>query len=159
MGFFLKDLFYNNPMLGYEFIGFVADVSEEDKDHIGHINELEQLVTNHSVDFIFVTLSVYNDLNKSKEMLAVCNKIGVRLRFVPENQYWYKSSMNLESVGSLVVFNPQEIPLDDLKFRIVKRTFDIIFSLLVILLIISWLFPILFLLIKLDSKGPVFFMQ
>lgn len=159
MGFFLKDLFYNNPMLGYEFVGFVADVSEEDKDHIGHINELADLVTNHSVDFIFVTLSAYNDLKKSKEMLAVCNKIGVRLRFVPENQYWYKSSMNLESVGSLMVFNPQEIPLDDLKFRIAKRAFDIIFSLFVIVFIISWLFPILFILIKLDSKGPLFFMQ
>jgi putative colanic acid biosysnthesis UDP-glucose lipid carrier transferase len=149
----------NTPMLGYEFVGFVADVSEEDKDHIGHINELSQLVTENNIDFIFVTLSAYNDLNKSKELLSVCNKIGVRLRFVPENQYWYKSSMNLESVGSLVVFNPQEIPLDYLKARIVKRVFDIIFSSLVIVFIISWLFPILFLLIKLSSKGPVFFLQ
>lgn len=159
MGFFLRQLLENTPMLGYEFVGFVADVSEEDKDHIGHINELSQLVTDNKIDFIFVTLSAYNDLKKSKELLAVCNKIGVRLRFVPENQYWYKSSMNLESVGSLVVFNPQEIPLDDLKARVVKRVFDIVFSSLVIVFIISWLFPILFLLIKLSSKGPVFFLQ
>jgi len=159
MGFFLQQLLENTPMLGYEFVGFVADVSEEDKDHIGHINELSQLVTENNIDFIFVTLSAYNDIKKSKELLSVCNKIGVRLRFVPENQYWFKSSMNLESVGSLVVFNPQEIPLDDLKARVVKRVFDIVFSSLVIAFIISWLFPILFLLIKLSSKGPVFFLQ
>ena len=159
MGFFLRQLLENTPMLGYEFVGFVADVSEEDKDHIGHINELAQLVTDNNIDFIFVTLSVYNDLNKSKELLAVCNKIGVRLRFVPENQYWYRSSMNLESVGSLVVFNPQEIPLDDMKSRFMKRLFDVVFSGFVIVFIISWLFPILFLLIKLSSKGPVFFLQ
>jgi len=41
----------------------------------------------------------------------------------------------------------------------VKRIFDIVVSSLVIVLIFSWLFPILWLLIKLDSKGPVFFVQ
>src|SRR5690606_16089410 len=40
-----------------------------------------------------------------------------------------------------------------------KRTFDIVFSFLVIVLIFSWLFPILAVLIKLSSKGPVFFKQ
>lgn len=159
MGFMLRDLLDSNPMLGYEFVGFVADISEEDKDHVGHINELTKLVSEHGIDFIFVTLSAYNDLQKSKELLAVCNTIGVRLRFVPENQFWYRSSMNMESVGSLVVFNPQEIPLDDIKGRFAKRLFDIVFSSMVIVFVISWLFPILFVLIKLNSKGPVFFYQ
>jgi putative colanic acid biosynthesis UDP-glucose lipid carrier transferase len=40
-----------------------------------------------------------------------------------------------------------------------KRIFDITVSVLVLVFIFSWLFPILFLLIKLDSKGPVFFVQ
>jgi putative colanic acid biosynthesis UDP-glucose lipid carrier transferase len=40
-----------------------------------------------------------------------------------------------------------------------KRIFDIAISVLVLVFIFSWLFPILFLLIKLDSKGPVFFVQ
>lgn len=159
MGFILRDLLQNNPMLGYEFTGFVADVSEEDKDHIGHINELHELVRDYKIDFVFVTLSAYNDLKKSKELLSICNKIGVRLRFVPENQYWFKSNKNFESVGSLVVFNPQEIPLDDLKSRFIKRAFDIVFSFLVIVFIMSWLFPIIFIFIKLSSKGPVFFYQ
>ncbi len=40
-----------------------------------------------------------------------------------------------------------------------KRVFDIVFSLLAILFIFSWLFPIIWILIKLDSRGPAFFMQ
>jgi len=67
--------------------------------------------------------------------------------------------MNMESVGSLVVFNPQEIPLDDINSRFFKRAFDIVFSSVVILFVISWLFPLLCVLIKLTSKGPVFFKQ
>jgi putative colanic acid biosysnthesis UDP-glucose lipid carrier transferase len=43
--------------------------------------------------------------------------------------------------------------------RVTKRSFDIIFSLLVIVFILSWMLPILALLVKLSSKGPVFFIQ
>ena len=44
-------------------------------------------------------------------------------------------------------------------YLVVKRVFDIFFALMVILLILSWLTPLIGLLIKLDSKGPVFFRQ
>ena len=159
MSIFLRHLLNNNPMLGYEFIGYISDKYEDDRDVLGHVDELIELVSLHQIDFLFVTHSAYNDVKKSKELLSICNKIGVRLRFVPENQYWFKNSMNMESVGSIAIFNPQEIPLDDLRSRFFKRIFDIVFSSLVIVFIISWLFPLLCLLIKLSSKGPVFFHQ
>lgn len=40
-----------------------------------------------------------------------------------------------------------------------KRSFDVIFSFLVVVFILSWLLPIIAILIKLNSKGPVFFVQ
>ncbi|HVS91528.1 MAG TPA: exopolysaccharide biosynthesis polyprenyl glycosylphosphotransferase [Mucilaginibacter sp.] len=43
--------------------------------------------------------------------------------------------------------------------RIFKRSFDIIFSLFIILFIFSWLCPIIVILIKMESPGPVFFIQ
>lgn len=51
------------------------------------------------------------------------------------------------------------LPLDNLSGRIIKRTADIVLSTVIIITILSWLIPILALLIKLDSKGPVFFLQ
>jgi len=45
------------------------------------------------------------------------------------------------------------------KYLFFKRSFDILFSLLVILLVLSWLMPIIALVIKIDSRGPVFFRQ
>lgn len=44
-------------------------------------------------------------------------------------------------------------------YLLAKRIFDIGISLFVLLFVFSWLFPILYLLIRLDSKGPVFFVQ
>ena len=51
------------------------------------------------------------------------------------------------------------LPLDKPLSRMGKRAIDILFSLLVVVLVLSWLLPIIALLIKLDSKGPVFFLQ
>jgi len=159
MAVLLRDVMDGNPFLGFEFVGYVSEQKEYENAILGHLDDLAYIVSKHQIEMIFVTLPAYNDIKKIKELLAVCNKIGVRLRFVPDNQFWFKPRMNLEAVGSLVVFNPQEIPLDGVKARFAKRTFDITFSSLVIVFVISWLFPILFLLIKLSSKGPIFFLQ
>jgi putative colanic acid biosysnthesis UDP-glucose lipid carrier transferase len=48
---------------------------------------------------------------------------------------------------------------DNLLYQFGKRLFDIVVSLLVITLVLSWLIPILAVLIRLDSRGPVFFVQ
>ena len=52
-----------------------------------------------------------------------------------------------------------QLPLDNLSKRIIKRSGDIFLSAIVIAGILSWLIPLMALLIKLDSKGPVFFLQ
>ncbi|PWT75674.1 MAG: capsular biosynthesis protein [Bacteroidetes bacterium] len=45
------------------------------------------------------------------------------------------------------------------RYQLLKRSFDVIMSTFVILGVLSWLTPILAILIKLNSKGPVFFIQ
>jgi len=50
-------------------------------------------------------------------------------------------------------------PLNNYRHAVVKRVFDVAFSLLVCFFILSWLVPIIAILIKLESKGPVFFKQ
>ncbi|WP_179197862.1 sugar transferase, partial [Hymenobacter crusticola] len=51
--------------------------------------------------------------------------------------------------------------VEDAAFRaaVVKRAFDLVFASLVLVFLLSWLIPLIALLIKLDSKGPVFFKQ
>jgi putative colanic acid biosynthesis UDP-glucose lipid carrier transferase len=51
------------------------------------------------------------------------------------------------------------LPLDKHLYRIIKRSIDIIFSSIAIITVLSWLVPLMAILIKLDSRGPVFFLQ
>jgi lipopolysaccharide/colanic/teichoic acid biosynthesis glycosyltransferase len=155
----LRTIVDSNPMIGYRFEGYLSRRPETDADVIGHPDELAQIVREKGIDMVFVGLSLFSQTDRGNEFLKVCNKLCVKLRFIPENQSWFRSKLNMESVGNLVVINPQQIPLDDIEARIVKRLFDILFSLAFIVFIFSWFFPLIALLIKLSSKGPVFFVQ
>jgi putative colanic acid biosynthesis UDP-glucose lipid carrier transferase len=65
----------------------------------------------------------------------------------------------MEYLDELPILSLRSEPLEDVANSVKKRVFDIVFSLLVIVFILSWLLPILAILIKLNSKGPVFFVQ
>jgi putative colanic acid biosynthesis UDP-glucose lipid carrier transferase len=65
----------------------------------------------------------------------------------------------INNIGLLPVVNVGELPLDKTENRLLKRGFDIFFSILFFLLIGLWIFPLIGLIIKLTSKGPVFFKQ
>lgn len=155
----LEQLVNSNPVLGYKFVGFVTENREDDRNSLGAVADLERLISEHNIQMVFVTLSLYNDTNLCKDFLRLCSSKGVRLRFVPENQHLFRNKLCMESIGRLVLINPQEIPLDEIPAQFYKRMFDIAFSGLVILFIMSWLVPIVALLTKLSSKGPVFFVQ
>jgi putative colanic acid biosynthesis UDP-glucose lipid carrier transferase len=71
----------------------------------------------------------------------------------PVQSFTRKTGINTETVALRSYVEQKH------NFFIVKRIFDIVFSSLVIIFILSWLFPIIALMIKLDSRGPVFFVQ
>ena len=156
-------LIEKNPTMGLNLIGYIADTDDYDKNDktiLGKIDEIESLVNEHQIQKIFVTPSKYFEVDNARELLGICNKIGLKARYVMMNTYWNERRVNdPDYVNSLAIYNPQEIPLDNFSNIFIKRFFDILFSSFVILFIFSWLFPIIALLIKIDSKGPLFFIQ
>jgi putative colanic acid biosysnthesis UDP-glucose lipid carrier transferase len=83
----------------------------------------------------------------------------IRVKMITDSQSFQKKSLELEQEDGIPLFSQSTIALDDKGNQVLKRVFDVLFSLLVFMLILSWLFPIVALIIKLDSKGPVFFKQ
>jgi putative colanic acid biosynthesis UDP-glucose lipid carrier transferase len=87
------------------------------------------------------------------------DKYCMRLKFVPDFSSISKNHFSASNLNNFHVIKPRYEPLQNAYNRLVKRIFDIIFSSLVILLILSWLYPLLAFLIKRQSKGPVLFKQ
>lgn len=71
----------------------------------------------------------------------------------------YRTLRKNFAASDRIHFPPKKLPLDNSYKRFIKRSFDIVLSLLVIIGILPWLTPVLAILIKAGSKGPVFFFQ
>lgn len=83
----------------------------------------------------------------------------IRFKIVPDMGFFFKKQMHIDYLKEIPVISLRKEPLEDLGNRIKKRAFDIAVSLFVVVFILSWLIPIIGLLIWLESRGPVFFAQ
>lgn len=83
----------------------------------------------------------------------------IKMRFIPNFHGLVHHQTSIDFIGTFPVLSLRTEPLEYRYNQIKKRAFDLVFSVLVIVLLFSWLFPIIALLIKLGSKGPVFFVQ
>jgi exopolysaccharide biosynthesis polyprenyl glycosylphosphotransferase len=82
-----------------------------------------------------------------------------RMRIVPDLKGIFDRNLMLEVYGQMPILTPRQEPLENKANEMIKRAFDIFFSLFVVIFFLSWLTPIIALIIKMDSKGPVFFRQ
>ncbi len=81
------------------------------------------------------------------------------LKFIPDNKDIYSKKLKYEYYDYIPILSLRTIPIQEKVNQLTKRTFDILFSLFIIIFVLSWLTPILAIIIKLESKGPVFFKQ
>ncbi|MBK7375659.1 MAG: undecaprenyl-phosphate glucose phosphotransferase [Chitinophagaceae bacterium] len=93
------------------------------------------------------------------ELMFQSEKECIRFKIVPNLSVFITRDVHIEYFGDLPILSLRSEPLDDVGNRIKKRALDLVVSTLVIVFILSWLIPILGLLIMLESRGPVFFSQ
>jgi putative colanic acid biosynthesis UDP-glucose lipid carrier transferase len=149
--------FRSHPEFGYRFIG-AFDNRKTGNRIMGKMDDLKKFITENQVDEVYCCLP-YVRYTKVKELVDFGDTNLIKVKLIADFRGFSFKGVELERYDHIPVLNITNIPLDDLKNQVVKRVFDVIFSSLVIIFIFSWLFPLLALLIKLESKGPVFFKQ
>lgn len=93
-------------------------------------------------------------------LLDEADKYCVRLKLVPDlSPAMGVANSHLDTIEGLPVIDYVSSSLDDIGNRVLKRLMDIVISSLAIVFVCSWLVPIVGLLIKLSSRGPIFFRQ
>ena len=115
-------------------------------------------VLKNNVEEIFCALP-YSEYKTIERLMSDSDKNLIRFKIVPEYHEYFKNTSYLRNLGNIPILTVRAEPLENILNRAAKRIFDIAFSLFVIVFIFSWLFPILAILVKLESKGPVFFKQ
>jgi len=155
-----SNLIDEHPHFGYKILGFLCDKGQHTMNgkYLGKLNELEKVLNKFNVHEVVVALPD-NPTKPLDEILRLCNKYAVRVNIIPDYMRFLSKKFQTSTFGEFPIITVRAEPLEEIQWRVIKRGFDIIFSLFVIITICSWLFPIIAILIKIDSKGPVFFTQ
>ena len=93
------------------------------------------------------------------QLMKQSEKECIRFKIVPNLSVFITREVHIEFFGDLPILSLRSEPLDDVGNRIKKRTLDVIISLFTTVFILSWLLPILGLLIWIESGRPIFFKQ
>ncbi|WP_250433649.1 undecaprenyl-phosphate glucose phosphotransferase [Hanstruepera flava] len=150
----LETFFNENPEYGYT---HKKTFNVRDKDNF-NLDRCFQFMGEQSIDEIYCSISELTNQQMTRIIHFADNNLKI-LKFLPDNKEIYSKKLKYEYYDYIPILSLRDIPLDDSVNQFLKRAFDIIFSSFVIIFILSWLTPIIAILIKLESKGPVFFKQ
>jgi Undecaprenyl-phosphate glucose phosphotransferase len=160
--------YFNNllkhPEYGLEVIGFLDDHQTKNSGNeqhsrpiLGKIGDLNQILSGTIIDEVIIALPL-TAFPKYKEIIQVCENAGVRVSIIPDFYDILPATPNFEKLDDLSIINVRDVPLDEFVNKILKRMFDIVFS-LVVIITISPILLIVSLGVKHSSPGPILFKQ
>ncbi len=146
----LGDFFKERIDLGYNVLGtFANDLPESIEDSFRFLKE-------NDVDEIYCAVSELTN-EQINEYVKYTDENYSILKFVPDSEFMFSKRIHIDHYDYIPILSIPEVSLNNSTNKYAKRFFDIVFSSLVILLVLSWLTPILYFLIKRESKGPLFY--
>ncbi len=115
-------------------------------------------ITDNDIDEIYFSASKLSNTQINALVDFADNNLR-EVKFIPDNKDIFTKKLKYEYYDYIPILSIRTIPLQEPINQFVKRLFDIIFASAIIVFILSWLTPLLAIIIKLESKGPVFFKQ
>jgi putative colanic acid biosynthesis UDP-glucose lipid carrier transferase len=150
----------NNVQFGYQVMGtWIAREITNDTASLGQtLRYLEGLFLRNHFDELVIVSGKFKE-NYIRGLIEWADSKGVLVRFTPVFFQFSSSRYSLELFGGIPLITVRCTPLESDQWWILKQVFDFILGVLFFGLIGVWLFPLIALAIKLNSQGPVFFVQ
>ncbi len=158
LGFSLYKTLIQNPDLGIRCIGFYGDTDGQNE-NFPLIGDLSSFFEANIDDVDFIYVSDHIDKITLNQIIELADTGFKKVKLLPHFKTDHLKTYSLKTLDQISVIDVNSLPLDNLLNRFVKRSFDIAFSMGVVVFILSWLYPLIALIIKLESRGPVIFRQ
>lgn len=145
------------------FYGFVGDDDSIYNEEGGIVSDLVSQKFSEAaaagVQDVYVAVAP-NRMTEVSALVDEADRQCIRLKFIPDLGGSLASPYTIDYLGGeFPIITLRVEPLEEMKNRFKKRLFDLVFSSLVIIFVLSWLYPLMAILIKWESKGPVLFRQ
>jgi Undecaprenyl-phosphate glucose phosphotransferase len=162
LGRLVADKIIEHRELGYQIVGYVDDRAAGD--HLGYrglpllgtIDEAAAIALRESVDHLYVALPPDQHLQMI-ELIESTSRECIDVKVVPDLLQVIALRARLEDLDGVPVINVNDVPLQGFN-SVVKRSIDIALS-AVALLVLAAPLALIALLVRLTSRGPVFYRQ
>ncbi len=150
----------DNPEMGYKVVGFLVDDKQKRYCDIedlilGKVEDIGAILENQYFDEVVIALPLV-ERDMLREVIGIAEFYGKRIRMIPDFYRIVDRRFRITSIGEIPMVNVREIPLDSFGNFFFKRILDLFLS-TVALIILFVPMLIIAILIKLDSKGPIFY--
>lgn len=163
LGFRVAKTFQEHTSYGYNVLGFLDDAYTNGKykkhglEILGRTSRLRKILESQHVDRVIITLPI-KDHEKIYRIVSICEAEGVETDIVPDLFRIVQPVTKVINFHGLPMVSVRRTPVNTWTYRVLKRIFDIIFSLMVLLLSLP-ISVLIIIGIKLTSRGPIFFKQ
>lgn len=150
----------NSPELGYTIVGIVTAAAQEGEmlgyPYIGAYDDIPRLIDDRQVEQVIVALSDYRR-GELVELISLCQRGKVDIKVYPDMFSYMAGDLNVDDLGGTALLTVRDIALRGWKLSL-KRALDLIGA-AVGLVLLSPFMLITALLIRLESRGSVFYWQ
>jgi len=148
----LEKFFQEKTSTGYRHIRTILPNKEED------IEKYFNFILEEKIDEIYCSLPSLSE-TQIKAIIDFAENNLKTVKFIPSFENLYSKKLKYETYDYVPVLSLRNILLQEPFNKFIKRLFDIVFSLFIIVCVLSWLIPVLAIIIKSESKGTIFFRQ
>ena len=148
-----------HPELGYRSDGIYTYNSNKKSKSIPFLGKFVDLDESYIKQFDRIYFSSKLKINAKEEIIKVADNLNIKVGSIPDLPYYDFKNFFISKISTVPYISINKLPLDNSFNVLNKRIFDIVFSSLVIVFILSWMIPLFGLFIKFNSKGPILFVQ
>ena len=157
----LNDLNNLKQNSGHQIVGFVNingnDFKLKEKiPFLGHISDINKIIKDYKIEEVIIALES-SEHAKLNEIITQLSANDLKINIVPDNFNILSGQVKMNSIFGALLIRVNQDSMPDWQYS-TKRLFDVLTSFLV-LIILSPLYLLLIILVKLSSKGPIFFKQ
>ncbi len=150
----------SNSQYGMMVIGYVGNVEAPEElgvDKLGSFKELGAVLDKYRPTDVVFAIDAY-DKRRLIKLVNMCDDRCIKVYFLPVIYGFFKNSRQIEQIGSVPLINIHSTPLDNVANAAIKRAFDIVGSLILIILT-SPIMLAAAIGVHVSSPGPIFFKQ
>lgn len=155
----LKDLLAKKTEFGLKIKDIFVVKNPDEQQTLLDINSLNQYLQTNDIDFAYISLGNGMGEETVSKVTDILENKYIPIGFIPSSSLEIKQSLEINYLDSFPILTYKKYPLDNYVNQIIKRTFDLVFTFFVFIVLLWWLLPILSIMVYFFQGGPVLFAQ